>query len=83
MMTDAELVATVERRGLVSRGLTVAEIAARAGIAPEDCSRALQVLVAEKRATRSHPRGRGLKRQPTYRRGPPALDFLSRVEWAR
>lgn len=76
MTIDPTLVDAIERRGLVSRGLTVAEIAARAQVPVAVCEAAVRVLVAAGRASPAHPRGRGLWREPTFKRGPSGMQLL-------
>jgi hypothetical protein len=73
---NADLLNRVEFRGLRASGQTIREIAARTLLSETDCRAALDVLVAQGRASSAHPRGRGLKREPTFKRGPSGMQLL-------
>lgn len=66
----------VEAKGLRSSGQTISEIAARCGLPEKDVTWIVEVLVSKGRASPAHPRGRGLKRKPTFKRGPSGLQLL-------
>lgn len=65
-----DLLTLVEIKGLRSAGQTLREISARVDLPEADCKAALDALIEQGRASPAHPRGRGLKREPTFKRGP-------------
>lgn len=78
MTLPADLLTRVEMHGLRAAGQTVPEIARRTQLSEADCADALKALVDQGRASSAYPRGRGLRREPTFKRGPSGIALLAR-----